>query len=240
MPVATIAAAAAVVAGAATQRLTGLGFALLSAPFLVLVLGPREGVLVANALGALTSAMVLARAWSRVDWTRVLRLLPGSLVAVPLGFMVVRAFPEPVLLTTVGIICTVAVLTAWSGASWPWLGSRPGSAASGFLSGFFSVTAGTGGPPLTVYATSARWSPSVFSASVQVILLANGCLALAIKGMPSDLSLLGWSAVAVVAGVTVGSRLAARIPAAAALRLVLALALAGSVAAAARGIAAIA
>jgi uncharacterized membrane protein YfcA len=116
------------------------------------------------------------------------------------------------------------------------LGSRPGSAASGFLSGFFSVTAGTGGPPLTVYATSTQWVPATFSASVQVILLVNGSLALLVKGLPADLPLLGWCATAVIAGVALGSRLASRISPAAALNLVLALAAAGSIAAAARGV----
>lgn len=238
MPAETVAAVLAVMVGAATQRVTGLGFALLSAPFLVLLLGPREGVVVANALGALTSAMVLVGGWAQVDWSRVRRLLPGSLVAVPMGALLVHTLPGPALLATVGGLCSVAVVAAWRQPAWPWLGSAAGSAASGFLSGLFSVTAGTGGPPLSVYAVSTRWAPAVFSASVQVILLANGVLALAVKGLPSDAPLLAWCAGAVILGVGAGTRLRRLLTPKTTLRLVLALALVGSLAALGRGLAA--
>lgn len=233
-----MAAVLAVMVGAATQRVTGLGFALLSAPFLVLLLGPREGVVVANALGALTSAIVLLGGWAQVDWSRVRKLLPGSLVAVPMGALLVHTLPGPALLATVGALCSVAVIAAWQQPAWPWLGSSAGSAVSGFLSGLFSVTAGTGGPPLSVYAVSTRWAPSVFSASVQVILLTNGVLALAVKGLPSDASLLAWCAGSVLLGVVAGTRLRRMLTPRTTLRLVLALALVGSLAALGRGLAA--
>ena len=238
MPAETVAAVLAVAAGAATQRVTGLGFALLS-PFLVLLLGPHEGVVVANALGALTSAMVLLGGWAHIDWARVRRLLPGSLVAVPLGGLLVHVLPGPVLLVTVGALCSVAVVAAWGQPAWPWLGSPAGSTLSGFLSGLFSVTAGTGGPPLSVYAVSTRWAPSVFSASVQVVLLTNGVLALTVKGLPSDPRLLAWCTAAVLLGVAVGRHLGRRLSPTFTLRLVLALALLGSLAALGRGLAAV-
>lgn len=240
MPLETVTAVVAVAVGAATQRVTGLGFALLSAPFLVLVLGPREGVVLANALGALTSALVVARAWRLVEWRRVRRLLPGSLVAVPLGGLVVRALPGPVLLLAVGALCTVAVTAAWLGPAWPWLGSRAGSALSGFLSGLFSVTAGTGGPPLTVYAISTGWATAAFSASVQPVLVTNGIFAIAVKGTPTNLVLLACCTVAVLIGVASGSFLGRRLSPALALRIVLTLALLGSVSAMLRGVLALA
>lgn len=232
----TVVAVLAVAVGAAAQRVTGLGFALLAAPFLVLVLGPREGVVLANALGALVSALVLTRTWRLVDWSRVRRLLAGSLVAVPLGGLVVRALPGPVLLLTVGALCTLAVTAAWFGPAWPWLGSRAGSAGSGFLSGLFSVTAGTGGPPLTIYAVSTGWAAAAFSASVQPVLLSNGLFALAVKGAPANLLLLAGCAVAVLVGVVAGSRLGRHLSPALTLQLVLALALVGSLGAVVRGI----
>lgn len=237
MPAETVAAVLAVMVGAATQRATGLGFALVSAPFLVLLLGPREGVVVANALGALTSAIVLVGSWAQVDWSRVRRLLPGSLVAVPLGALLVHTLPGPALLATVGGLCSVAVVAAWRQPAWPWLGSTAGGALSGFLSGLFSVTAGTGGPPLSVYAVSIRWAPSAFSASVQVILLTNGLLALVTKGRPADGPLLAFCATAVLVGVAAGTRLGRRLRPDLTLRLVLVLALVGSLSALVRGLA---
>ena len=73
--------AAAVAVGAATQRVTGLGFSLVSAPFLVLLLGPFAGVLVANVLGVAVSSLVLAQLWRDVDLRRALLLTVPALVA---------------------------------------------------------------------------------------------------------------------------------------------------------------
>ena len=54
-------AVVAVLLGAATQRLTGMGFALVSAPLLVAVLGPLTGVQLLQVFGIFGSALVLAQ-----------------------------------------------------------------------------------------------------------------------------------------------------------------------------------
>ena len=50
-----------VVAGALTQRVTGIGFALVCAPLLVLIAGPFEGVVLSNLLGLTVSVDRLRR-----------------------------------------------------------------------------------------------------------------------------------------------------------------------------------
>ena len=74
--------AAAVALGAGTQRITGLGFALVSAPFLVLLLGPFAGVFVVNVLGVAASVLVLAQVRRDVDVRRGLMLYATVLAAV--------------------------------------------------------------------------------------------------------------------------------------------------------------
>lgn len=231
-----LAALTAITVGAAAQRVTGLGFALVSAPFLVVALGPVQGVIIANALGALTAALVLARAWRDIDRKRLADLLPGTVVAVPAGAVLVHVLPSPWLLLLVGTLCTLAVATAWRARPWPALASRPGAAASGFLSGLFSVLAGTGGPPLTLYAVATAWRSASFTATVQVVLLVNGLLALAIKGIPKQTDLLGWAVLGVLGGILIGTPLARRVGPATGLKLVLVVALFGSLSALLRGL----
>src|SRR5660398_269749 len=69
-----------VVAGAGTQRVTGLGFALVSSPLLVLVAGPFNGVLLANVLSLTVNLVVLAMTWREVE---VLRAAAAGAGAVP-------------------------------------------------------------------------------------------------------------------------------------------------------------
>lgn len=59
-----------VAAGALTQRVTGIGFALVSAPLLVLVAGPYQGVVLANLLSLLVALGVFASTWSQTEWRR--------------------------------------------------------------------------------------------------------------------------------------------------------------------------
>ena len=47
----TVLVIAAVLIGSSMQRITGMGFALVAAPFLVLLLGPIDGVIVVNVCG---------------------------------------------------------------------------------------------------------------------------------------------------------------------------------------------
>lgn len=52
--------------GASVQRLAGIGFALVSAPALVLLLGPAEGVVLSNCAAGAISAIGLASSWREV------------------------------------------------------------------------------------------------------------------------------------------------------------------------------
>jgi uncharacterized protein len=87
---ASLGLAAAVSVGAGTQRITGLGFALVAAPFLVLLLGPFTGVLVVNVLGVAASVLVLAQVRRDVDLRRGVLLSAPALVAVVPGAWVAR------------------------------------------------------------------------------------------------------------------------------------------------------
>ena len=53
----------AVLVGATAQSITGIGFALVCAPLLVLSLGPIDGVTLVNILGVSLSLFVLLREW---------------------------------------------------------------------------------------------------------------------------------------------------------------------------------
>ena len=59
---AVISLAAAVFVGASTQRISGMGFALVASPFLVIVLGPHAGITLVNLLGAKATKAEVASA----------------------------------------------------------------------------------------------------------------------------------------------------------------------------------
>lgn len=229
--------AAAVLAGSGTQRVTGLGFALVAAPFLVLLIGPLQGVLLANALSLATNLVVLVPTWRDVEVRRGLLLAVPALAAVMPGAWAVRSLPPPVLAVAVGLVVLVALIVVLFSTRSRVFRGRTGAVGAGAMSGFMNVTAGVGGPALTLYAVSTRWEHRAFVATAQFYFALVNAGSLAAKGWP-DLSTGTWvvAAAALVCGVLAGQRLAVLVPPEQARRLVLALAFLGSSAAVVQGL----
>ena len=55
----------------ALQRLTGLGFAMLTAPFAVVALGTHQGIMLITALAVIASIFMLPSMWQDIHWSRV-------------------------------------------------------------------------------------------------------------------------------------------------------------------------
>ena len=156
-------AALAVLAGAVAVRTTGMGFALLSSPFLVMALGPFEGILVTNVCGIVAALLNLSVVHADLDWKRAGSVIPAGVVGTVPGALLVLWLPAPVLAISISLLVIVGLLFTLASRrlqvpNSPWVG-----AGGGFASGLMNVTAGVGGPGLVVYALATvehrRWRP---------------------------------------------------------------------------------
>lgn len=230
-------AVAAVVTGATLQRSTGLGFALVSGPFLVLVLSPYEGVALANLLSLVTACLVLAATWRTVDLRTAAMLSAGVALAIAPGAALARALPDPAMLVVVGGLATATAVLVAAGGRIPGLARPAGSLAAGFASGFSNVTAGVGGPALAVYGASTEHPRTSFVPTVQVVGIVTNALSLVAKHdahLPGRL-VLGCVA-AVLAGTLVGRWTSGLVSERAGRVLVLVLAVAGGLVSVVKGI----
>ncbi len=239
MGVAELALVAAVVlVGAATQRVSGMGFGLVSAPFLVLILGPFLGILLTNTFGLTTSLIVLTQVWRQVELRKLLLLAPPALIAIVPGAWVAITVPSAPLAIVVGALTFSALLAMLLSERLRVFRGVPGALSAGALSGFMSVTAGVGGPAITLYALSSRWEHRSFVGTAQLCFAITAAASLTSKGGLPDLPLFMW-AVAVAAlllGVLIGGRLTRHIPPSRARALMVGLALAGSLMTVTKGI----
>ncbi|GGN90804.1 membrane protein [Actinoplanes lobatus] len=226
-----------VLAGSSVQRLSGMGFALVAAPALVLLLGPGDGVGLANCAAAAISLIGLVGGWRRVRVASMVPLVVAAACTVPVGAWLAAELPEPVLLTIMGVLVTGAVLTVMAGARAPALRGRRGAVAAGTVSGFMNSAAGVGGPAVSLYAVNAGWTVREFVPNAQFYGLIVNVLSIAAKGPPT-LAAPVWllAGTAMAAGVLVGAMLAGRVPERRARRLVLLLALAGGLATVGKGV----
>ncbi|MDT0164059.1 hypothetical protein Q9R32_00645 [Actinotalea sp. AC32] len=174
-----------VAAASGAQVLSGMGFAMLAGPFLVLVLGPTEGVRLTIALGLLLNAVLLAATWSSVRWGDTLRLLvPAALLVAPAAFVTGRMGTAWVTgAAGVAVLAGVALLA--SGLRAAWVEGPAGPVAAGAASGVLNVLAGTSGPPIALFVAHRSWPPRVSTATMQAYSLPLNVVTLAVIGLPS-------------------------------------------------------
>ncbi|WP_373462485.1 TSUP family transporter [Streptomyces sp. V3I7] len=222
--------AGAVLLGASVQWLTGMGFALVAVPALILVLGPADGVVLANCAGGAISAVGLASGWRQVRPGAMVPLCAAAACTVPAGSWMTRRLPEPLLLSVMGALVTVSVLLVMYGAQVPALRGRGGAVTAGALGGFMNAAAGVGGPPVSLYAVNAGWTVREFVPNAQFYSVVVNILSITANGLP-HLTAGHWTAVAaaLVTGAAIGRAVAGRVSEKRARLLVLALALTGGV-----------
>lgn len=226
-----------VFAGAAVQRVAGVGFALMVAPCLVLLVGPVEGILLANLLGLVVCCIVLTVVWRDVDRRKALLLLPAGLVGVLPGVYTAGHLPSGQLQVTIGTIILVGLAGTLASRRLRLTPDPPTTLGSGLASGFMTATAGLGGPALTFYAVTTAWEQRRFAATAQISFAGQATLALGLKGFahfpgPAQSVAL---VVAIVAGLWLGQRIAGRVPANRARTVAIVIALAGAVTTTIRG-----
>jgi uncharacterized membrane protein YfcA len=227
-----------VLVGASAQRVTGLGFSLVSSPFMVLLLGPFDGVLVINACGAVTALVVLTQVWRDVDLRRAALLIGPALPAVLAGAWLARGLPAPPLAIVVGLLILVALVAVVASERARVLRGTPGAVIAGIGSGFLNVTVGAGGPAVAVYAVSVGWAQRNFAATAQLVFAALGVASLVAKGGRPAMATTGWITVAagLLAGIVAGNHLAERVSPERAQVAVIALAMAGAVLTVVKGV----
>ena len=226
-----------VLLGSSVQWLTGMGFALVAVPALVLLLGPAQGVVLANCAAGAISVVGLAGGWRRVRLGAMVPLCVAAACTVPAGTWLTRQLPEPALLLVMGGLVTVAVLLVMRGARVPALRGTKGAVAAGAAGGFMNSAAGVGGPPISLYALNAGWTVREFVPNAQFYGVVVNAFSVAANGVP-ELSgaRWGWVAAAMVMGAVIGRALAERTPEKRARLLVLSLALTGGVTAVVKGL----
>ncbi|MCQ2001599.1 TSUP family transporter [Arthrobacter zhaoxinii] len=234
----------AVFVGGIAQRVAGIGFGLLLAPFLIVALGPHQGVAVTNVCGALAAGLVIRHVWRRIDWSMYVSLAVPAALGVLLGTYAASVLPVGPLEIGVGVFMLAALTSSLvlNRTERVLRGSIPKTAA-GLLAGISNSMAGAGVPAVSAYAVLARWPQASFMATMQPFLATLSLTTLTVRAVidPGAWPQLAWwiwvvLCVLTAAGLSAGSLLAPHVPEATARRIVVALAYLGAASALVKGI----
>lgn len=228
---------ASVFVGAVLQRTSGIGFAIVVAPFVILAVGPGEGITLVQLFGAASALLVLTRVLRDADWPAYRLLVPPSLVGIAVGAgvstVVARSEAQVV---AAGVMLLALVGSTVVGRSRAVARSAPLLVGTGVVAGAMTSLAGVGGVALTATRDLTAWEQRSFLATLQpyLVTLSAATVAARVWADPTTwprLSLPEWGlgAVILVAGIGVGDLVSRRVPTRAASAVTWTLAFAGAV-----------
>jgi uncharacterized membrane protein YfcA len=226
-----LAAVGAVLVGAVAQSVSGIGFSLVCGPFLVALLGAHDGIRLSVVLSLVLNAILLVRHREDVDRRSALLLLVPAALATPLWAALARSLPERPARAAAGAVVVLGAGMLARGVRWRAATGTAGAIAVGVVSALTNVLASVGGPPVALWAENAAWTAVRQRATLQAFFLGLNLVALPSLGRPHlGAGTMAAATAAMVAGVTLGGRVAGHVPERVARRTTLSLAAAGGLA----------
>lgn len=132
------------------------------------------------------------------------RMLPASMVGMPIGILIGHVVSDRVLRIAVGLAVLVAVVAIKRGLA---VAGKPGivDRIAGFVSGVLGTTTGTNGPPLVIALAGRGLSPGVTRATLTMMFSFANVVSLALFALDRSVSraALVVAAIGVVPALTV-------------------------------------
>lgn len=211
---ASIAVTLVVALGSVCQVLSGVGFALVVSPLVMVTLGHETGLRTVLILSAVLNLSVILRMPGMVRGKDVLRLLVPAALVIPPMILLSDLLRGTTLNLVAGLAILAATAVSAAGRPLPFFEHRAGPVVAGGVSGALNVLAGASGPPVALFAMARRWPPAEMSATLQAYGLPLNVLTLIAVGLPSASEWAGmsWAALGMVLGLAVSLPFVHRVP----------------------------
>ena len=186
---------ASIVLGAMAQRITGMGFALVITPLLILLMGAHSGVLLVNLCATVSAGIMVTRVYRNIDWRMFWWLIIPAMVGCVLGAWFTVNLAAPPLEIGVGIFLLVALSASMllSHASVT-VGGGAVRLPVGLVAGMTNAMAGVAGPVTSAYAVLSHWRQRSFAATMQPFFGLLGLISFVTKAAlaPGQWPMLDW------------------------------------------------
>lgn len=205
----------AVLLATVTQQVSGFGFALLAVPLLAMVVGPKDAVAVAMAVGFASSGAMAVGLRDRIDHATLRRLLMGAAAGLPVGVVGLSALDAGVLRLALGLVVLGMVVVLARGYRIRTHGNGA-VVGAGVASGVLNGSLGTGGPPVILVLQAADTEQHRFRATCTAFFAICDVIAIPLLVASGAVRPSAWlyavaAVPAVAVGTVVGSQLARRV-----------------------------
>ena len=202
--------------GAVVLGTISFGLGTVAMPFLLLVLMPRDAVVIATAMIILTTGLTVVQTWRNLQLRETWPFLLAGLPPVPVGVFLLHEFNPTALRVIIAVVVlTVGVMSLFNvrlpGARQRWMAPVVGSATT-----LLVTTFAVGAPLAALYSIEQDWTRDTIRATLALYFLmaaAFGMVLFAVTGLVNTgvVQNIGLLAVAVLAGSGVAAVVARRI-----------------------------
>ncbi len=228
---------AAVFVGAVLQRVSGIGFAMVVAPFTIIAIGPAQGIVLVQICGVSSAVLVFTQVFRHVDWRAYWGLVPASVIGIAIGAWAAAKLPNaPAQILSAVTMLFALFASVVIGRLRQMARSNSTMAAAGGMAGVMTVLAGVGGVALTALQQATRWDHRSFVATLQPYLITLSTMTVLARLSASEnawpaLTLEIWLVIAasMALGIWLGGRVALWCSSRVAARLTVALSFIGAI-----------
>ncbi|MBA2548778.1 MAG: sulfite exporter TauE/SafE family protein [Burkholderiaceae bacterium] len=211
-PVTLIAAGVIAAVAGAVRGITGFGGAMVMAPPLALLLGPKLAIAVILVLESVAAGPMLVQTRHRVQWNVIGAILLAAAVTVPLGVLALVAVDPIIIRRAIAItviVFAIVLLRGWRYARRPPLAASVGlGAVSGAMQGATSV----GGPLVILYLLSGPDPIETTRANLTLYLTVISLIGVAVLWQQGVFDAeAAWTSVLLAPGYYVGLRVGLRL-----------------------------
>ena len=202
---------------AIVQGLSGLGFALVAAPSISLLIPGSQAIGLVNFLAFFQAIWQIWRETGTVQWSIMKRFVPALSVGVFVGFLGVRFLGNDIrpLIVAISSLASLGALLFWRPA-----GHKGTAIIAGIWGGSVTTYAGVGGPAIAAYLIKQGWSHADYIRTQMVVFAGLSLVSIPVLGLPP---MIWWqialAILIVFLGSTIGIVARRRVPAGSARRL---------------------
>ncbi len=202
--------------GAVVLGTISFGLGTVAMPFLLLVLMPRDAVVIVTAMIILTTGLTVAQTWRHLRLGETWLFVLAGLPPVPIAVLALHEFNPTALRVVIAVVVLAAgVMSLFSirlpGARRRWMAPLVGGSTT-----FMVTTFAVGAPLAALYAIEQDWSRDTIRATLALYFLLAailGMILFAVSGLVNAgvVQNIGLLAIAVLAGSGVAAVIASRI-----------------------------
>ncbi len=156
-----------------TFGLTGFGSGLVAMSLLTPMIGVETAAPMFALLAIGAEVLMFLRYRQSMNFRAVWRLALGSLIAIPIGLIVVRGLNEHLILIILGSVVAGYGLYSLFSPRMPEFFGQRWAFAFGFVSGLLTGAYNSGGPPVIIYGNLSRWPREEYKSNLPGMFMLN-------------------------------------------------------------------